>query len=208
MANVLLISENKLKAFTTVNKSVDIDAIRSEILVSQDVHLQNLLGTKFYNSLLSKVSATGNTFTNDELTLVQDFIAPYLIHISYYEMLPALHLRTMNVGVVQPGALEGGRQGVDIATMQYLRGLQKQRSDFYQQRLVDYLNTGYGQGLFPDYLNYSTLDGMVPDKTAKYNSPIYTNRTTRYGYGYDAIRRSMPSYSEIESSNPPCRDCY
>ncbi len=28
----------------------------------------------------------------------------------------------------------------------------------------------------------STIDGMIPDKSSKYNSPIYLNHTTRYGY--------------------------
>jgi hypothetical protein len=206
MANVLLISENKLKAFTNINKNVDIDAIRAEVGVAQDIHLQNLLGTLFYNHLLSQVSSTGNTFNSDELTLVNDYIAPYLIQTAYFEMIPHLHYRTMNRGIVE-GNMESAT-AVDIETMKYLRGIQKQRSDFYQQRLLDYLITGRGQNKFPQYNQFSTLDGMIPDKAAKYNSPIYLNHTTRTGYSMEGIRRSMNSYSEIESSNPPCQDCY
>ena len=52
MANVLLVSENKIKAFTNLNKNVDIDAIRAEISIASDIHLQPLLGTRFYNHLL------------------------------------------------------------------------------------------------------------------------------------------------------------
>lgn len=207
MANVLLISEGKLKTFTNVNKNVDIDAIRAEISVAQDLHLQPLLGTKFYKHLLAQVSSTGNTFNSDELELVNDYISPFLINVSYYEMIPHLHIRTMNVGLVEPSSLEGGRQGTDISTMKYLRNIQKQRSDFYKQRLQDYLITGEGQNKFPDYLSYSTMDGMIPDKSAKYNSPIVLNDTTRYGYSKERLR-NLPSYSEIESSNPPCQDCY
>lgn len=206
MANVLLISENKLKAFTNINKNVDMDAIRAEVSIAQDIHLQPLLGTKFYNHLLSQVTSTGNTFNADELILVNDYIAPYLIQTAYFEMIPHLHYRTMNRGIVE-GDMESARS-VDTETMKYLRTVQKQRSDFYKMRLQDYLITGQGQNKFPDYLTYSTIDGMVPDKSDKYNSPIYLNHTTRYGYSKREALRRYPSYSEIQSSNPPCSDCY
>ena len=135
MANVLLVSENKIKAFTNINKNVDIDAIRAEISLAQDIHLQNILGTKFYDHLLNQVSSTGNTFNANELTLVNDYIAPFLIQVAYFEMIPHLHYRSMNIGIVAPAGLEGGRQGVDMETMKYLRTIQKQRADFYKQRL-------------------------------------------------------------------------
>ena len=208
MANTLLVSENKLKAFTATNKNVDMDSIRAEISIAQDIHLQNLLGTKFYDHLLSQVSSTGNTFNADELTLVNSYIAPFLIQIAYFELIPALHIRTMNVGLVSPAGLEGGRQGVDMETMKYLRTIQKQRADFYKQRLQDYLITGKGQNLFPAYQTYSTRDGMIPDKADKYNSPIFLNHTTRYGYSKREIGRSLKSYSELQHENPPCQDCY
>jgi hypothetical protein len=155
---------------------------------------------------LDQITATGNTFNADELILVNDYIADYLIQTAYFEMIPQLQYRTMNRGIVE-GQMESATS-VDIETMKYLRGIQKQRSDFYQQRLTDYLITGRGQNKFPDYLSYSSIDGMLPDKAAKYNSPITLFNTTRTGYSRERIRRTMPSYSEIESSNPPCQDCY
>jgi hypothetical protein len=206
MANTLLISENKIKAFTNINKNVDMDTIRAEIGIAQDIHLQTILGSKFYNHLLSQVSSTGNTFNSDELTLVNDYIAPYLIQTAYFEMIPHLHYRTMNRAIVV-GDMESAT-GVDIETMKYLRTIQQQRSDFYKMRLQDYLQTGRGQNLFPDYLTYSTIDGMIPDKTAKYNSPIYLNHTTRYGYSRDQLNRSVRVWSEMDHYDPPCSDCH
>jgi hypothetical protein len=206
MANKLLISENKLKAFTNTNKNVDIDAIRAEIGIAQDIHLQPLLGTKFYDQLLNQISVTGNTFNADELTLVNDYIAPYLIQTAYFEMIPHLHYRTMNRGIVQ-GEMESAT-AVDIETMKYLRGIQFQRANFYKMRLQDYLITGRGQNLFPAYNTYSTIDGMIPDKGSKYNSPIFLNHTTRYGYSKEQLGRSIPMWSEMDHYDPPCSDCH
>jgi len=206
MAKKLLISEVKLKAFTNINKNVDMDVIRAEIGIAQDIHLQNLLGSQFYHHLLDQVTVTGNTFNADELILVNDYIADYLIQTAYFEMIPQLQYRTMNRGIVE-GQMESATS-VDIETMKYLRSIQKQRSDFYSQRLTDYLITGRGQNKFPQYLATNTIDGMIPDRAAKYNSPITLFNTTRTGLSRERIRRTMPSYSEIESSSPPCYDCY
>jgi hypothetical protein len=205
MANKLLISENKLKAFTNINKNVDMDTIRAEIGIAQDIHLQNLLGTLFYNHLLDQISATGNTFNADELVLVNDYIADYLIQTAYYEMIPHLHYRTMNRGIVK-GDMESAT-GVDIETMKYLRTIQKQRADFYMMRLQDYLITGRGQNKFPQYNTQSTIDGMLPNKSDKYNSPIYLNHTSRYGYSLAQTMRNLQVYSDQAHYNPPCMDC-
>ena len=45
---VLLISEIKLKAFTNINKNVDMDVLKAEIQIASDIHLQTILGTLIY----------------------------------------------------------------------------------------------------------------------------------------------------------------
>lgn len=206
MANKLLISEGKLKAFTNINKNVDINAIRAEIGIAQDIHLQPLLGTKFYDQLLNAIQPSGNTLNPDEKILVDNYISDFLIQMAYYEMIPHLHYRTMNRGIVQ-GDMESA-QAVDMETMKYLRGIQKQRADFYKMRLMDYLITGRGQNKFPAFNNYSTKDGMIPEKSSKYNSPIYLNHATRYGWSKDQLGRTIPTWSEMDHYDPPCADCH
>ena len=204
---VLLISETKLKAFTNINKNVDIDVLKAEIQIAQDIDLQTILGTKFYNHLLSQVSATGNTFNADELTLVNDYIAPFMIQTAYFNAIPHIHYRTMNRGIVE-GTMENATS-VDLETMKYLRTIQKQRADFYMTRLQDYLLIGKGQNKFPDYTTQSTIDGMIPDRSQKYNNGIFLRHTTRKGYAKkDVTNNGIPMYSELEHENPPCMDCY
>jgi hypothetical protein len=204
---VLLISETKLKAFTNINKNVDMDVLKAEVQIAQDIDLQTILGTKFYNHLLDQVSATGNTFNADETTLVNDYIQPFLIQQAYFQAIPHLMYRSMNRGIVE-GMMENATS-VDIETMKYLRSLQKQRADFYMTRLQDYLLIGRGQNKFPDYNTQSTIDGMIPDRTQKYNNGIFLKHTTRKGYSTrDIENRGLRVYSELEHENPPCQDCY
>lgn len=203
---VLLISETKLKNFTNINKNVDIDVLKAETQLAQDIDLQTILGTKFYNHLLSQVSATGNTFNAEETELVNSYIQPYLIQTAYWNAIPQIMYRTMNNGIVS-GTMENAAS-VDIATMQYLRNIQKQRADFYMTRLQDYLLIGKGANKFLDYNTQSTRDGMIPDRSQKYMSGISLKNTSRKGYSMRNIAKQFTVYSELEHENPPCNDCY
>jgi len=204
---VLLISETKLKNFTNINKNVDMDVLKAEIQIAQDIDLQTILGTKFYNHLLSQVSATGNTFNANETTLVNDYIQPFLIQTAYYNAIPHIMYRTMNNGIMS-GQMENATS-VDLATMQYLRNVQKQRADFYMTRLQDYLLIGYGSNVFPDYVTQSTRDGMIPDRSQKYMSGISLKNTSRKGYSMRNLnKQGISTWSELAHENPPCSDCY
>ena len=203
---VLLISEIKLKTFTNINKNVDMDVLKAEIQIAQDIDLQTIIGTLFYNHLLSQVSSTGNTFNTPETTLVNDYIQPYLIQQAYFQCIPQLMYRTMNRGIVE-GTMENAAS-VDIETMKYLRSIQKQRADFYMTRLQDYLLIGKGQNQFPQYVTQSSIDGMIPDRSQKYYNGIALTHSTRKGYDMQQIAKSMTVYSELEHENPPCQDCY
>ena len=209
---VLLISEVKLKNFTNINKNVDMDVLKAEVQVASDIDLQTILGSKFYNHLLSQVSATGNTFNADELELVNTYIQPYLIQTAYFNAIPHLMYRTLNRGI-QEGNNEFG-SSIEIETMKYLRSLQKQRADFYAQRLIDYLLTGRGQNKFPDYNNASTIDGMVPDRVQKYNNGIFLRHSTRKGWNFNQITNlngsggAIQPYSEQGEAWWNCPDCF
>jgi hypothetical protein len=204
---VLLISETKLKNFTNINKNVDMDVLKAEVQIAQDIDLQTILGTKFYKHLLSQVSATGNTFNAEETTLVNEYIQPYLIQTAYFNAIPHIMYRTMNNGIMS-GTMENATS-VDIATMQYLRNIQKSRADFYMTRLQDYLLIGKGSNVFPDYVTQSTRDGMIPDRSQKYMSGISLKNTSRKGYSMRNLnKQGISTYSELEHENPPCQDCY
>ena len=204
---VLLISEIKLKNFTNINKNVDMDVLKAEIQVAQDIDLQTILGTRFYNHLLSQVSSTGNSFNQQETILVNDYIQPFLIQTAYFNAIPQIMYRTMNRSIVQ-GQMENA-EPVPIETMKYLRSIQKQRADFYMTRLQDYLLIGRGSNVFPEYVSQSTRDGMIPDRSQKYNNGIFLKHTTRKGYAMrDVMPGGTPMYSELREENPPCQDCY
>ena len=204
----LLISEVKLKNYTNINKNVDMDVLKAEIQIAQDIDLQTILGTLFYKHLLDGIQQDGTTTWNaDETTLVIEYVQPFLIQTAYFNAIPQIMYRTMNRGIVE-GMMENAKS-VDIETMKYLRNVQKSRADFYLQRLMDYLLIGRGQNKFPQYNTASTLDGMIPDRVQKYNNGIFLRHSSRKGWNLRDIQRSgIPIYSEMDNAYRDCPDCY
>ncbi len=158
MAGILLVSAEKIKAFTNINENVDEALLLSNIQVATDIGLQNILGTKYLNLIKSK--AQGNTLSSAETTLLQDYIQPYLIQRSYYECIPEIWARIMNKTIVV-GNTEGG-SAVSASEMKYLRSITQDRFEFYAQRLMDYIKNNPND--FPEYYSYSSTDGMPPSK--------------------------------------------
>ena len=198
MAGVLLISANKVKAFSEVNDNVDEKLLLSNIQIAQDLGLQTLLGTSFYNHILS--AAQGGTLTSAENNLLQNYIQPYLLWRATWESLPTLWMRIMNKSVIVGNTEQGTAVGKGDLT--YLRNIHQNRYEFYAQRLMDEIKNNPGD--YPLYFSYTSTDGMPPSKE-NYYSGIYFDSgfrrlpkvgTARYGYG------GIPSYF-----NPTDSDC-
>ena len=93
---VLFISEETIKNSTTINGNVDVELLLPYIKVSQDIHVQQLLGTDLYDVLQDKIAGTGGaSLAGNYKILVDEYIQPVLIHYSLYECLPFLSYKIM-----------------------------------------------------------------------------------------------------------------
>lgn len=199
MASVLLLSAKKIKSFTEVNDNVDEKLLLANVQISQDIGLQNLLGTRFYNHILE--AASGNTLTSAETILVEDYIQPYLLWRATWEALPTLWMRVMNKSIIVGNTEQG--QAIDQKGLTYLRNIHQDRFSFYSQRLMDYIKNNPSD--FPIYYQYTSTDGMAPQKEQYYAGLHFEpgiRKLPRVGtgskYGYNGI----PSYF-----NPTDSDC-
>lgn len=155
---ILLVSAEKIKAFTNINDNVDEALLLSNIQIAEDIGLQTLLGTQFYNHI--KNAAQGNTLTGPETTLLQNYIQPYLIQRAYYESIPNIWMRIMNKSIVVGNTEQG--TAASPGDMKYLRNMTQDRYEFYAQRMMDYLKDNPND--FPIYFSYSSNQGMPPSK--------------------------------------------
>ena len=130
MANVLLVSETKLKSFSSIHQNVDTALLANNIKIAQDLHLQNLIGTRFISELYEQVRT--NTLSTINKNLIDDFIAQYLVHAAIFEATPEIFMRQMNK-TITIGDTEQGK-AISVKEMAYLRDLYQSRFNFYSQR--------------------------------------------------------------------------
>ena len=155
---VLFISEEKIKSFTTVNENVYVDDLIPGIIQTQDLDLQPILGSKFYDGLKGRVLA--GTQTADETTLLDTYIAPFLLNRALWRVLPAIKWKLLNKSVLSPSSETAATIGLD--EFQYLRNDQSQVAVWYEERLKNYL-IEY-DNLYPEYQS-PDFKGITPDKS-------------------------------------------
>ena len=97
MATALFISRTDLVKNTILSGNVDTDKFIQFIKISQEIHIQNYLGTKLYDKISADVIA--GTLAGDYLTLVTDYIQPMLIHFAMTDYLPFAAYQVSNGGV-------------------------------------------------------------------------------------------------------------
>lgn len=158
MATTLFITPKDLKSNTILNGNVDTDLFINFIKIAQQMHVQNYLGTKLYDSITTKI--TTSTLTGDYLDLVTDYVQPMLIHYAMVDYLPFANYQIRNGGVFKhrtDNSESTTKDELDIL-------VQKHRTfaDFYTKRFVDYMGI-YASSLFPEYWTNAN-DNMFPDR--------------------------------------------
>jgi len=174
MSNVLFISEARLKRLTAVHDNVEPQELTPFVVQAQDIYIQEILGTYFYQSLKDKI--TNDTISGYYQTLLNDYIAPTLANYAVYLAFPSLNYKIKNKAVLTPTSEES--QSTDLSSLKYVRGSVQDTAQFYAQRTREYLRDNQEQ--FPEYLNPGT-DGMMPNKNNPYFHGIYIPK--KYGCG-------------------------
>lgn len=181
MTTTFIISEAKLRQFTDINDSVDSALIKNAVREAQDIHLQRIIGTKLYDSILSQIDA-GPTWTNSNYeTLVNAYIQDFLLYAAYYEALFAIQVRPRNNGLLTPTGGENSIE-VDRAMFNAKRQSVENKMEFYADKLAAYISEE--QALFPELNSANKLYEQWPDYGSQFRSPIVFKRNVKVGAHY------------------------
>lgn len=184
MATALFVTEEKIKSFTNIDDNVNPADLYPFILQAQDFHIQTTCGTKLYNKLKDLVVdyvVSGTPIPTDYKLLLDEYIAPTVVHYGYYHALPSLNYKTTNKGVLG-GTSEVGAN-ISLEELQYLRNSIFDTAKFYNERLREYLK--YHMELYPEYTSMTTKDGMWPKRTTSYYTGLVIPTRARYGKNWD-----------------------
>lgn len=152
----LFISEKYIKENSAIDENVDFKKINPTVWQCQIQHLQNLLGTKLYEDLVSKVVA--GTIAGDDETLIQDYISDALLYWVMYEVQIPLLYEFRNKNVSKKSS--DNAQPIGTKELSRIENRFKDKAEFFSKRLTDYLCAN--SELYPLYGTENDIDEVIP----------------------------------------------
>ncbi len=162
MAEALLIGRADVVKFTAMNGNVDTDKFIQYIKISQDIHIQNFLGTDLFKKIQADIIA--GTLTGDYLNLVNVHVKPMLIHWAMVEYLPYAAYTIANKGVFKHSSENA--ENVSKEEVDFLIEKERDTAQYYTDRFISYMS--FNNTLFPEY-NSNTNDDVYPDKDSNFS---------------------------------------
>lgn len=188
---VKFISVDYLKKNTVIQQNTDERILEPFILSAQDTHIQQALGTTFYDRLKSGVTA--NNLTQLEEDFMRTYIMPALAQWTFYECFPYINYKMTNKAVSKESSEFSAPAELD--EIKYMRNSIRDLAEFYLRRINNYL-CDYGY-LFPEYNNPDSKENLVANSKS-YFSGVYTQRR-----GIDLF----PNIPHYYGDRFDCRDC-
>tara|TARA_R110000868_G_scaffold119142_8_gene315669 strand:+ start:58 stop:570 length:513 start_codon:yes stop_codon:yes gene_type:complete len=159
MENRFIIPVKLIKDKGYTQGNVEDDIITTTLRRVQDINLRTILGTTFFKRLLTGVK--DNDLTVDEVTLIDDYIAPYLIAKVDHRITNhlAFEIRSKTVGTADDQYIKTS----DTGNMLKLQDDLRSDANSYKNTLIGYLKDNCL--LFDEYNNYiCNFENVRPDK--------------------------------------------
>lgn len=147
MTSVFLISEQTLKADSLINDNTGSEFLQPAIELAQDIHLQELIGTKLLNKVCSLVEDDSITANTAYKTLLDAYITPYLEWMVTSLIQLPIAFKTRNLGVVQTN--DDRVNNLGLKDVQVLEQYYSNKAAFYATRMSKFLKAN--SNVYPEY---------------------------------------------------------
>jgi hypothetical protein len=164
----LLVSEEKLKAFTSINQNVSPADLIPYILQAQDIVLQNYIGATYYMQLKNQV--VGNTVTKDNQFLLDNYIGSAMCNWGLFYALPFLKYKIFNKSVVSPTSENS--ESVTLEELKFLMEQVRSAGETYIKRMIEWMVLH--PGAYQAYVAPQVLDGQLPERGNPYFGSLVT----------------------------------
>jgi hypothetical protein len=155
MATIYFVSETWLKDNTPVHKNCDINDVVINIKPAGDMYVKPLIGSYFYNDLLTKFN--NQTASANELTLIEDYIKPSMAWKAASESVLTLSYQLKSKGVqVQSGDYSSNAED---KTIMFLVHHYADKGLYYLNKLSEYLNDN--KDLYSNYISNLNDDSSI-----------------------------------------------
>lgn len=162
LQEVLLITEEYVKKYSTVSDNMDAKYIVPCIVTCQVQNMQPLIGTELSKALCNMVNDNSiNEADNSHYKeLLDEYVQPYLLAATQAELIISNMAKIRNAGNVQ--YLDTNQSNITMKDMQYLSQHYSDQAAFLGNRLTDYLRCNMKK--FPEYCHFcNCCGGMQAD---------------------------------------------
>ena len=163
MATALFISRTDLVKNSIIDGNTDSDLFLQYVKISQEIHIQNYLGSKLYDKISADIIA--GTLAGDYLTLVTDYLQPMLIHYAMMDFLPFCAYSVKSGGIFKRNSENSETASKD--EVDYLVQKERDFAEYYTRRFVDYIC--FNSVKFPEYDSNVDSDVYPSKKTNSSN---------------------------------------
>ena len=160
---IYFVTETYIKSKTPITQNVDVNEITPFIATCSDMRIQPILGTYFYNDILTKYNA--QTLSADETTLVSK-IQPCIAWYAAADAVFALTYQLKNKGLQK----QSGDYSESVSREEVGDGIEyyQSKANFYEQRLRIWLKEN--KDLFTNFTSTDNTDSDMKPNTDPDNS--------------------------------------
>lgn len=161
MDRTYLISTEFLKAHTIINNNVTDELLNNAIFEAQVVHIQQTIGTKLYEKLLTLVRTNDihQPQYSDYKNLLDGYVMECTAYWALYECLPYVRYKVVNKGVSTQNS--EWSNGVDSQELNRLQESIADKAQFFTRRLSDFILQN--RTLYPEYIMNNKIDELHPN---------------------------------------------
>lgn len=145
MTSVLFVTANNVIKASSLDSGIDTAKLNPTITAVQDLFVQDVLGQELYEKIQDEIVA--GTLTGAYETLVDDYIAPFLINQTVADFIVIHSFSIKNGGLYKHTSENADSMDTDDISM--LQDEYQKRANHYKQRLMNFLQDNES-----DYVEY------------------------------------------------------
>ena len=164
MATVLFINRTDLVRNSILDGNVDTDKFIQFIKLSQEIDVQQILGTNMYDGLTTAIPDIDNPTNARWKTILNDYVVPMLIWYAQANYMPFAAYQIKNGGVFKHTSENA--QSVDKNEIDFLVEKARTNAEWYSRRFIDFMS--FNQTTYPEYTS-NINDDIYPSNDATFN---------------------------------------